>query len=249
MVKISQPKAKTGSPVDWPVPPLGLMEYGENAQDHLATGKKEFENMRAACAQFGVFLEGMARVLDFGCSNGRVTRWFPTTKSEVWGSDIQMDKVLWAQENLGPPLRFLVNGVEAHLPFPDGYFDYVAAQSVFTHVVGSHVAWMLELCRVLSRNGVLFITLHDEATLDPQKTPRAQKLLSTYFKGIQEIAPDLKQVGFLAMNPYTRVDDLAQVYMSREYLVRALPPWMNLVGMVERAYSELQTAYILRKQF
>jgi len=74
MIKISQPKAKTGSPGEWPVPPLPLTEYGENAQVHLASGQKEFENMSAACAQFGVILEGMARMLDFGCSNGRVTR-------------------------------------------------------------------------------------------------------------------------------------------------------------------------------
>jgi SAM-dependent methyltransferase len=247
MIKLSQPAFRAGAPADWPVPPTELMEYGENAYAHLSDGKKEFESMCAACAQAGAPPNLARRALDFGCSNGRVTRWFSTRSTEVWGVDVQEAKVLWANENLGPPLRFMPITPQPHLPFPDGYFDFICAQSVFTHIQGLHIAWLLELCRVISRDGILFITLHDAEAMDSTKTTRAAGMIESKFGGLKDVAPDLSTIGFLAMNPYPSAGDLAQVYMSSEYVMRILPEWMALAGRIPRAYWEFQTAYVFRK--
>lgn len=245
-LKLRQPSLAKMAPDQLPTPPLELMEYAEKGDAHLANGLADYLSMKKAALSLGHDVSCASRALDFGCANGRVTRWFENTgQREVWGCDIQAAKIFWALENLSPPLKFFVNSKEAHLPFPDRYFGFISAMSIFTHLNANHVSWLLELCRVLSPGGCLYITLHDRDTLDPSKAPRAQVLLDNHFKGIQNVAPDLNSIGFLSMNPYGN-EGLSQVYMSRLHLQRILPDYMKIVGAVNRAYSDLQTAYVIQ---
>jgi SAM-dependent methyltransferase len=120
-----------------------------------ANGRKQILRMLPA----GYQLEGR-RLLDFGCGAGRTLRHFldEADSAEIWGCDIDDEGIDWLQRNLCPPLHALRNEAAPGLPFEDGHFDVVWALSVFTHLVDTWAAWMLELHRVLADDGILIAT-------------------------------------------------------------------------------------------
>jgi len=42
--------------------------------------------------------------------------------------------MLWCQQRMSPLFKFATTTSFPHLPFEDGYFDFVYAGSVFTHI-------------------------------------------------------------------------------------------------------------------
>jgi SAM-dependent methyltransferase len=132
-----------------------------------ANGRQQILRMLPA----GYELEGR-RLLDFGCGAGRTLRHFldEADTAEIWGCDIDDEAIDWLQHNLCPPLHVLRNEAAPGLPFEDGHFDVVWALSVFTHLVDSWAAWMLELHRVLADDGILIAT-----TIGPRHSERIAK--------------------------------------------------------------------------
>jgi ubiquinone/menaquinone biosynthesis C-methylase UbiE len=53
-----------------------------------------------------------------------------------------------------------------HVPYEDNYFDLIYAGSVFTHIADLADAWLLELKRILRPGGMLYVTVHDDHTLE-----------------------------------------------------------------------------------
>ena len=106
------------------------------------------------------------RLLDFGCGAGRLLRqildWAEV--GEVYGSDLDEPMVIWARENLCPPVTGIeLNGFEPPLPFEDDYFDVVTAFSVFTHLGMNWADWLLEVRRVLKPGGMLIASILDQS--------------------------------------------------------------------------------------
>ena len=233
---------------DLPVPPVELTEYGEQPSFHLETGRTDVEAMLEALTGCGFRWRGCRSVLEFGCSNGRMLRWLTPYADgrEVWGVDIQSDQVLWAAENLSPPLNFSTTTTVPHLPFPDRHFDLVYAGSIFTHLGELHVAWLLELARVLSRRGYLYLTMHDESfvrvVLDDQ-TPRFVPIANLIRESSHIEELERGDFDFVSTAPYGDAG-LSQVMMSAEYIEHVTRPFLRLVGRAERAYADAQTAYV-----
>lgn len=105
-----------------------------------------------------------SRILDFGCGAGRTMRHLldEARSGEVWGVDIDEPSIHWIRENLSPPLRAKVSGVDPPLDFEDGSFDLAYAISVFTHLSGNSAQWLLELHRVLKPGGLLMASYMGE---------------------------------------------------------------------------------------
>ncbi len=101
------------------------------------------------------------RILDWGCGPGRVVRHLPGILGngcEYFGTDYNPKSIRWCSDNL-KDISFSLNTVEAYLPYPDAYFDFIYGLSIFTHLSGKmHYLWLKELLRVLKHNGILFIT-------------------------------------------------------------------------------------------
>ena len=143
-----------------PVPPDELIELVADDKEvlwFLRGGKKAAESIVSSLARVGLNLEDFESVLDFGCGCGRVVRyWKDLDGPAIYGSDFNSKLIEWCQENLRFA-KFTVNGLEPPLEYPDDFFDFIYALSVFTHLTEElQDAWVVELARVLRPGGSPF---------------------------------------------------------------------------------------------
>jgi SAM-dependent methyltransferase len=154
-----------------PLPPVSLrvrvIAHGDT-ELFLATGKADAAMIAEACAEHGVAIEDVGRLLDFGCGCGRVCRhWAPFASSaEIHGVDHDADLTSWLATGV-PFVRAQRTGLAPPLPYPDDHFGLVYAISVFTHMTEElSAAWMAELHRVLRGGGLLLFSVVGEENLD-----------------------------------------------------------------------------------
>jgi SAM-dependent methyltransferase len=126
------------------------------------------------------------RTLDFGCGAGRVLRHAlaENPEGEFWGCDIDGPSVAWLRANLSPPLHVFQSADWPPTPQPDAGFDLIYAFSVFTHLVDSWSAWLLELHRLLKDDGVLIVTV-----FGPGHSSFAEELIAEDFIGMNVLYP------------------------------------------------------------
>lgn len=107
------------------------------------------------------------KVLDFGCGTGRSISQFEQEAevADFWGCDIDGDSIAWAADHLSPPFRFVQNEESPPLHFADGTFDLIYGFSVFTHLLDSWSAWLLEMHRLLAVGGCAAFTFLGEGMI------------------------------------------------------------------------------------
>jgi len=119
------------------------------------------------------------KVLDIGCGIGRMA--IPLTgylskQGEYSGFDIVPKGIYWCNQNIStkfPNFQFTLTDIynksynpsgklsaaTFKFPYPDEYFDFAFATSIFTHLLPEDsVNYLAEACRVLKQGGVLFST-------------------------------------------------------------------------------------------
>lgn len=104
-------------------------------------------------------IDGMTRILDFGCGAGRVLRHFVGRGPELHGAELDTASVAWLRDHATPAIQTVQTTETPGLPYPDDYFNLVYAYSVFTHLTDEWAGWLLELRRVLKPGGVLAATV------------------------------------------------------------------------------------------
>ncbi|MBC7772336.1 MAG: class I SAM-dependent methyltransferase [Pyrinomonadaceae bacterium] len=153
-----------------PIPPLEL-RAGYNMLDdaaYIEMGRADVAAMRGVIARYAPQAGPISRVLDWGCSTGRMVRhWADVAGAggEVWGCDICATSINWASENLSP-LRFFTSTMRPQLPLPDSSMDLIYGNSVFTHIRELWDTWLLELRRVVRPGGLVHTTILDETSWD-----------------------------------------------------------------------------------
>jgi SAM-dependent methyltransferase len=119
------------------------------------------------------------RILDFGCSSGRVLRHFDKERVaagwDLYGVDIQARPIEWMRQHFPAHFRVCTGSTIPHLPFEDGYFDCIYGISVFTHIKFLWDTWLLELRRVMKRGGLLIQTIHAEPAWEFYYKHRAEE--------------------------------------------------------------------------
>src|SRR5206468_2403355 len=217
-----------------PVPPRDLwLGYGRTPEEYLASGRRDVESMRTLLSEAGTEWSSCRRILDLGCGAGRMLRWLDGVGAEVWGSDVSAPHIVWCQQNLSPPYRFLTNTSSPHLPFESGYFDLIYAGSLFTHLSELVEAWLLEIRRLLRAGGAAYVTIHDEHTLraldrNPER-PLARRLKSE---------PEARQFWRSPFGMFTlRRGFNALVFYSESFVRDSWGPIMPIMSMTPEAYD------------
>jgi len=154
--------------------PSGADRFGYATGDttrYLEWGRTDHKELRAVFDRYSGFSPGDGssrgvRILDFGCSSGRVLRHFYEEHRELnwalYGCDVQAKAVEWMRRYLPLPFKVVCTSTLPHLPFPDQFFDFIYGFSVFTHIKYHWDAWLLELKRVLKPRGIMMQTIHAE---------------------------------------------------------------------------------------
>jgi SAM-dependent methyltransferase len=112
-----------------------------------------------------------ARVLDFGCGVGKVSRHFAADvdRFELFGCDVDGPSIDWLATNHSTYGSFVRVEETPGLPYPDGHFQLIYAVSVFTHLTDLWAGWLLELHRVLAPGGLLVATILGEGMVELER--------------------------------------------------------------------------------
>jgi ubiquinone/menaquinone biosynthesis C-methylase UbiE len=239
----------------FPIPPSHFwFGYGVTAEEYLRSGEAHINTMMSIANSSNFAFQEGNRILDFGCGAGRMIRWLNkvAAQCEIWGLDINAGCIKWCQQNLSPPFKFATITTSPHLPFEDRYFDFTYCGSVFTHIDDLADAWLLELKRITTPGGRIYITVHDKHTADlimnnPEKcrsyAPRIdwfRSLLISYDKKANFTKSDYDMFSIYPGGPQS------QVFYDIDFLRRHCGRILDVVSVTPEAYG-FQTAILLKK--
>ena len=231
-----------------PVPPSKLwLGYGSHINEYLKPGKDQVAKMLNIVKDSGFDFSGNKKILDFGCGAGRMIRWLKPLSGncEIWGTDISAELIHWANNHLKPPFNFATTTTIPHLPFEDKYFDFIYAGSVFTHSEDLSDAWFLELKRILSDDGRIYVTIHDKHCIELLKTVPVFKdsfLYNIIFEN--ELYKESK--GEFGMFVAKR-GPASQVFYDIDFFCNSVKSYFDVLSITEEAYG-YQTAVLLKKK-
>lgn len=223
------------------IPPRELWQI----EDHfLESGREHMDSMISILARHGLELGAAGGILDFGSGAGRLTRWMADVADDqqVWGVDVDVAAIQWAQQHLSPPLNFSTCTTAPHLPFEDRSFGLVIAGSVFTHIDNLADSWLLELRRVTRPGGILYLTVHDQVTVQRYLSEMPDYWLSKRMASrpdlFERLGPDHAAIGDR---------ESANTFYDVEYLRKLWGQWLEVLEVAEGAYYN-QTAMVLRRR-
>jgi ubiquinone/menaquinone biosynthesis C-methylase UbiE len=238
-----------------PLPPVAMrLGYGVKpdgtADDtlYLAQGRAQMDSVLAKLRAAGGDVAPGARVLDFGCSSGRMLRHLRqyADGAEIWGVDLHASMIEWCAQNLSPPFHFATVSSDPHLPFEDRSFDFVYAGSVFTHIAELSDAWFLEIRRVLKPEGFLWASIIDNAAVaNAGNSPAMTELGAELRAEAQNLGTTLEECVKLVVRRNRSVQ-APQVYFERAHLKAKLSRWFLVADVTDRAYG-FQSGYLLQK--
>jgi glycosyltransferase involved in cell wall biosynthesis/SAM-dependent methyltransferase len=183
-----------------------------------------------ALAGIGVELVPGMRILDFGCSSGRVTRVLAAAYPNIgWdGCDPNAAAVEWATDNVSG-VEFAVSPIEPPLPYSDSFFDATYAISIWSHFAeDAALRWLEEMHRVIRPGGHLILTAHGYQTV-------ASYAQQAVYSGqrLNEIMDALYRSGFWFEPVFGKEGDSGVVdpewgmsFLTPEWMLnRACPQW------------------------
>jgi len=122
----------------------------------------QLQTIEAVLSQNAYSLCQFRSILDFGCSYGRLTRYFSklAPNAQIYGCDVQKNMINKCRRAL-PNGTFIVNKPTPPLNFSEEMFDFIFSFSVFTHLSEqNHIDWLKELAGMLKPGGIMLHTTH-----------------------------------------------------------------------------------------
>lgn len=105
-------------------------------------------------------------ILDFACGYGRALRFLVQSypAGQIWASDIQEDAATFVKDQFG--VNALVSDAEPENFRPGRKFQFIWVASLFTHLPERLFrAWLIRLHELLTDDGYLVFSVHDESIL------------------------------------------------------------------------------------
>jgi len=227
----------------------------ENSDRYWVSGLADWRNVSSAIERY---LEGNEtfRLLDFGCASGRVLRHALTqagSPTEIHGCDLAPANIEWIKRHLPAAIHCKVNSAQPKLPFDDNFFDIVTAFSVFTHIDKHEISWLLELKRIVRPGGILYLTIHNDATWSKAKDRPAT---IKQFEHQNKFDDNLKVDSEMMAGPMPRERIIfrkdheavynCNVWHSDDYIRREWGEHFEILQIANNAHGNFQTPVILR---
>jgi SAM-dependent methyltransferase len=215
--------------------------------DFINGGPATVEEFEAACRSQGRSLADAGSLLDFGCGCGRLLlamRRSPLLSGcRLVGSDVDAEAIGWLRAAC-PDLKLAVNSFSPPLPFEDDQFDVIVSFSVFTHLdERSQFAWLHELRRVLSPDGVALLTVHGPASYEIYRSGRwvansraCAKRVASHGHGALEREGFIFELFDRDMSneaDFSGIDaDYGITFHGREYIKRSWSPILEVQSVI-----------------
>jgi SAM-dependent methyltransferase len=148
------------------VPPFELIaEIQTKAKAHpdafLASGLRTALYYLEALHDHGFDAREFANILDFGIGLARLIRHYYPFEAKLYGCDVTASVVDYTRNRHGDRLDVRQTGFSPPLPYDSGQFDYVYANSVFTHIQTTDLgAWIAELARITRPGGCVIVSVY-----------------------------------------------------------------------------------------
>lgn len=227
-----------------PLPPEEL-RFWKTEEAYLQGGRGHVNRMCQLLTAKGCPMEEAKRILDFGCGAGRMIRHLPAIApdAECWGVDIHSDAIRWCRHHLSPAMNFAVATTVPHLPFPDNYFDVIYCGSVFTHIEDTEQTWLLELARILAPAGYLYVTIHDEHTIDLFYDRDSNVALARSVKERPVFSENKDRFSMIVLGR----GEESQVFYDSQYFRSLVPPMLRWICRVP-GHFHYQSAVVLKRK-
>jgi SAM-dependent methyltransferase len=145
---------------------------------YYAIGRSVLDTVKQVVEwHFGSF-ENVPSFLDFACGYGRFTRFLiqEMPPEKIWVSDIYANAVKFQTEYLG--VSGIVSTGKPENYLIDRKFDCILANSFFSHMPErTFTNWLQNLYDLLTPNGILMFSVHDQCLLQPHIEMPAKGIL------------------------------------------------------------------------
>lgn len=136
------------------------LPMAKNLQKIIDLG--QLQKIESVLNRHGFTFQQFKSILEFGCRDGRLTRYFFDLAEEasVFGCDVALKELKKCRRRF-PQGHFVHNRTRPPLPFENNRFDFIFSYSVFTHLTENNQKdWLRELSRILKPGGVMMHTVH-----------------------------------------------------------------------------------------
>ena len=244
----------------YPIPmPVDREDYGtvKTSARYWATGYSDWLNVLEAIRRFGAGSDDFLRYLDFGCASGRVLRHAltsPAIETDLWGCDFAPSNINWMKRHLPSSIKGFINNDNPHLPFADHSFDLVTAFSVFTHIDHFEDAWLLELKRITHPEGLLYLTVQNEATWNRvserqfllDRLVEARKISGNSFPINSGMFNEPMPLDRIVIRTTEDINYNCNVWHSTEYIENIWGRYFEVLQVADNAHTSFQSPVILR---
>lgn len=193
---------------------------------------------------------------ELGCATGRVLRHslYQSDKLSVFGCDINARHVDWMKQFLPNNALIFQNSDYPSLPLEDNSVNIAIACSVFTHIDKLEDCWLMELRRIMNKDGLLFITVMSDFFWDKcGNNDNWNWFIDQFLKLKSEF--NITRDSFKSKMPAERVvlyDTHSNVYStdvfhSIEYINKFFSRYFYIVNITESEF-DMQDLVILRKK-
>lgn len=201
----------------------------------------------------GVTLTPGLKVLDFGCSSGRVLRSLAAYRPQVtWiGCDPESDAVNWAAKEF-PQIRFFTSPRTPPLPVPNADIDFVYAISIWSHFrEDAAIEWLAEMARIIKPGGHLWLSTHGLISLaDWMRTASSERAIQ-----LENFSAHLLRNGFVFEDAYRKTGDWGadtswwgMAHFTPAWMARQLIPHWRLAYYRPAYLAWNQDVYILQRR-
>lgn len=149
------------------VPPLDKVnEIQRSNKAHpdtfFASGCRTALAYQQELRDYGASIHQMENILEMGVGLGRLITHLYPFQAHLFGCDVTPHAVEWMRSKHGQRVDTAETGLEPPLLYDDSKFDFVYANSVFTHIPRELTEpWVAELQRIVRPGGFLITSVFD----------------------------------------------------------------------------------------